>query len=40
VNRPDLELLPAMIVHYVHFSPAFESILPEYARYFKLIFGK
>jgi hypothetical protein len=40
VNRPDLELLPAMIVHYVHFAPAFESILPEYARYFKLIFGK
>lgn len=29
VNRPDLELLPAAIVHYIHFPEKFEEYLPE-----------
>jgi len=39
VNRPDLELLPAAIVHYIHFPEAFRAILPEEASRLRAILG-
>ncbi|HOY19378.1 MAG TPA: zinc-dependent peptidase [Haliscomenobacter sp.] len=29
INRPDVELLPATIVHYFHFPQQFKAVLPE-----------
>lgn len=40
VNRPDLELIPAAIVHYFHFPDLFREVLPDYAGAFERIFNQ
>lgn len=39
INRPDVELLPAVIVHYVHYPERFRAILPEEAKQLREILG-
>lgn len=40
INRPDVELLPAAMVHFFHFPEAFREILPDYAALFERLFNQ
>lgn len=39
INRPNVELLPATIVHYFHFPQQFKAVLPEVYAELEGIFG-